>query len=134
MIYIFYSLYCTDYVCPFDFNYRGLGKSFHWVIGDRTFFAYKGVWNEPRKYLASLCYRENSYLLVNHWNPTLLPILWAHPGVSTELIIHVTRLHFLHSLTERAQLLKNVFKKNHVNLYRSESLQQNLLRKCLSSI
>uniref|UniRef100_A0A2K5NP23 Phospholipid-transporting ATPase n=1 Tax=Cercocebus atys TaxID=9531 RepID=A0A2K5NP23_CERAT len=31
------------------------------------------------------------------------------------------------SLTERAQLLKNVFKKNHVNLYRSESLQQNLL-------
>uniref|UniRef100_A0A8D2L177 Phospholipid-transporting ATPase n=1 Tax=Varanus komodoensis TaxID=61221 RepID=A0A8D2L177_VARKO len=30
-------------------------------------------------------------------------------------------------LTERAQLLKNVFKKNHVNLYRSESLQQNLL-------
>ncbi|XP_062992468.1 phospholipid-transporting ATPase IA isoform X1 [Elgaria multicarinata webbii] len=31
------------------------------------------------------------------------------------------------SLTERAQLLKNVFKKNHVNLYHSESLQQNLL-------
>uniref|UniRef100_A0A670ZTW2 Phospholipid-transporting ATPase n=1 Tax=Pseudonaja textilis TaxID=8673 RepID=A0A670ZTW2_PSETE len=31
------------------------------------------------------------------------------------------------SLTEKAQLLKNVFKKNHVNLYRSESLQQNLL-------
>uniref|UniRef100_A0A8C3LDD2 Phospholipid-transporting ATPase n=1 Tax=Chrysolophus pictus TaxID=9089 RepID=A0A8C3LDD2_CHRPC len=31
------------------------------------------------------------------------------------------------SLTERAQLLKNVFKKNHVNLYRSDSLQQNLL-------
>uniref|UniRef100_A0A8C5VB65 Phospholipid-transporting ATPase n=1 Tax=Microcebus murinus TaxID=30608 RepID=A0A8C5VB65_MICMU len=31
------------------------------------------------------------------------------------------------SLTERAQLLKNVFKKNHVSLYRSESLQQNLL-------
>ncbi|EPY75656.1 hypothetical protein CB1_001596010 [Camelus ferus] len=31
------------------------------------------------------------------------------------------------SLTERAQLLKNVFKKNHVNLYPSESLQQNLL-------
>uniref|UniRef100_A0A670J5J9 Phospholipid-transporting ATPase n=1 Tax=Podarcis muralis TaxID=64176 RepID=A0A670J5J9_PODMU len=31
------------------------------------------------------------------------------------------------SLTETAQLLKNVFKKNHVNLYRSESLQQNLL-------
>ncbi|XP_074848797.1 phospholipid-transporting ATPase IA isoform X5 [Carettochelys insculpta] len=31
------------------------------------------------------------------------------------------------SLTERAQLLKNVFKKSHVNLYRSESLQQNLL-------
>uniref|UniRef100_A0A670ZU41 Phospholipid-transporting ATPase n=1 Tax=Pseudonaja textilis TaxID=8673 RepID=A0A670ZU41_PSETE len=30
-------------------------------------------------------------------------------------------------LTEKAQLLKNVFKKNHVNLYRSESLQQNLL-------
>uniref|UniRef100_A0A8B9D653 Phospholipid-transporting ATPase n=1 Tax=Anser cygnoides TaxID=8845 RepID=A0A8B9D653_ANSCY len=30
-------------------------------------------------------------------------------------------------LTERAQLLKNVFKKNHVNLYRSDSLQQNLL-------
>uniref|UniRef100_A0A672U9R6 Phospholipid-transporting ATPase n=1 Tax=Strigops habroptila TaxID=2489341 RepID=A0A672U9R6_STRHB len=33
----------------------------------------------------------------------------------------------LHLLTERAQLLKNVFKKNHVNLYRSDSLQQNLL-------
>ncbi|CAM5109019.1 unnamed protein product [Eretmochelys imbricata] len=31
------------------------------------------------------------------------------------------------SLTERAQLLKNVFKKSPVNLYRSESLQQNLL-------
>ncbi|XP_078534375.1 phospholipid-transporting ATPase IA isoform X4 [Lissotriton helveticus] len=31
------------------------------------------------------------------------------------------------SLTERAQLLKNVFKKNTSNLYRSESLQQNLL-------
>ncbi|XP_023493925.2 phospholipid-transporting ATPase IA isoform X1 [Equus caballus] len=30
------------------------------------------------------------------------------------------------SLTERAQLLKNVFKKNHVNLYRSESVQHNL--------
>lgn len=33
------------------------------------------------------------------------------------------------SLTERAQLLKNVFKKSTVNLYRSESMQQNLLRK-----
>uniref|UniRef100_A0A8C5H5D2 Phospholipid-transporting ATPase n=1 Tax=Gouania willdenowi TaxID=441366 RepID=A0A8C5H5D2_GOUWI len=31
------------------------------------------------------------------------------------------------SLTERAQLLKNVFKKSSVNLYRSESMQQNLL-------
>ncbi|XP_044154614.1 phospholipid-transporting ATPase IA isoform X1 [Bufo gargarizans] len=31
------------------------------------------------------------------------------------------------SLTERAQLLKNVFKKNTVNIYRSESVQQNLL-------
>nr|XP_033802256.1 phospholipid-transporting ATPase IA isoform X4 [Geotrypetes seraphini] len=31
------------------------------------------------------------------------------------------------SLTERAQLLKNVFKKSSVNLYRSESVQQNLL-------
>ncbi|XP_064419217.1 phospholipid-transporting ATPase IA isoform X1 [Latimeria chalumnae] len=31
------------------------------------------------------------------------------------------------SLTERAQLLKNVFKKSTVNLYRSESVQQNLL-------
>ncbi|KAJ8407670.1 hypothetical protein AAFF_G00275270 [Aldrovandia affinis] len=31
------------------------------------------------------------------------------------------------SLTERAQLLKNVFKKNTVNMYRSESMQQNLL-------
>uniref|UniRef100_A0A7M4EPR6 Phospholipid-transporting ATPase n=1 Tax=Crocodylus porosus TaxID=8502 RepID=A0A7M4EPR6_CROPO len=31
------------------------------------------------------------------------------------------------SLTERAQLLKNVFKKNHMNLYRSDSVQQNLL-------
>uniref|UniRef100_A0A7M4FWN4 Phospholipid-transporting ATPase n=1 Tax=Crocodylus porosus TaxID=8502 RepID=A0A7M4FWN4_CROPO len=30
-------------------------------------------------------------------------------------------------LTERAQLLKNVFKKNHMNLYRSDSVQQNLL-------
>lgn len=37
----------------------------------------------------------------------------------------------VHSLTERAQLLKNVFKKNTVNMYRSESVQQNLLRKCL---
>ncbi|XP_035524586.1 probable phospholipid-transporting ATPase IA isoform X3 [Morone saxatilis] len=33
------------------------------------------------------------------------------------------------SLTERAQLLKNVFKKSTVSLYRSESMQQNLLRK-----
>ncbi|KAG7517674.1 phospholipid-transporting ATPase IA isoform X6 [Solea senegalensis] len=32
------------------------------------------------------------------------------------------------SLTERAQLLKNVFKKSTVSLYRSESMQQNLLR------
>uniref|UniRef100_A0AAY4DFK1 Phospholipid-transporting ATPase n=1 Tax=Denticeps clupeoides TaxID=299321 RepID=A0AAY4DFK1_9TELE len=31
------------------------------------------------------------------------------------------------SLTERAQLLKNVFKKSTVNLYRSDSMQQNLL-------
>uniref|UniRef100_A0A3B5RAD1 Phospholipid-transporting ATPase n=1 Tax=Xiphophorus maculatus TaxID=8083 RepID=A0A3B5RAD1_XIPMA len=31
------------------------------------------------------------------------------------------------SLTERAQLLKNVFKKSTVGLYRSESMQQNLL-------
>ncbi|XP_054872761.1 probable phospholipid-transporting ATPase IA isoform X3 [Amphiprion ocellaris] len=31
------------------------------------------------------------------------------------------------SLTERAQLLKNVFKKSTVSLYRSESMQQNLL-------
>uniref|UniRef100_A0A6I8SAM4 Phospholipid-transporting ATPase n=1 Tax=Xenopus tropicalis TaxID=8364 RepID=A0A6I8SAM4_XENTR len=31
------------------------------------------------------------------------------------------------SLTERAQLLKNVFRKNTANLYRSESVQQNLL-------
>ncbi|MEQ2228481.1 Phospholipid-transporting ATPase IA [Ilyodon furcidens] len=31
------------------------------------------------------------------------------------------------SLTERAQLLKNVFKKSTVPLYRSESMQQNLL-------
>uniref|UniRef100_A0AAY4D8R1 Phospholipid-transporting ATPase n=1 Tax=Denticeps clupeoides TaxID=299321 RepID=A0AAY4D8R1_9TELE len=39
--------------------------------------------------------------------------------------------HFLHvlksGLTERAQLLKNVFKKSTVNLYRSDSMQQNLL-------
>lgn len=33
------------------------------------------------------------------------------------------------SLTERAQLLKNVFKKSTVSLYRSDSMQQNLLRK-----
>ncbi|XP_030002025.1 phospholipid-transporting ATPase IA isoform X9 [Sphaeramia orbicularis] len=32
------------------------------------------------------------------------------------------------SLTERAQLLKNVFKKSTVSLYRSDSMQQNLLR------
>ncbi|KPP60147.1 hypothetical protein Z043_121874 [Scleropages formosus] len=31
------------------------------------------------------------------------------------------------SLTERAQLLKNVFKKSTVTVYRSESMQQNLL-------
>ncbi|XP_056625153.1 probable phospholipid-transporting ATPase IA isoform X4 [Triplophysa dalaica] len=31
------------------------------------------------------------------------------------------------SLTERAQLLKNVFKKSTVNLYRSDSMQQNIL-------
>ncbi|XP_064193992.1 phospholipid-transporting ATPase IA-like [Anguilla rostrata] len=31
------------------------------------------------------------------------------------------------SLTERAQLLKNVFKKNTASMYRSESMQQNLL-------
>ncbi|CAB1325645.1 unnamed protein product, partial [Coregonus sp. 'balchen'] len=30
-------------------------------------------------------------------------------------------------LTERAQLLKNVFKKSTVSLYRSDSMQQNLL-------
>ena len=36
----------------------------------------------------------------------------------------------LASLTERAQLLKNVFKKSTVSLYRSDSMQQNLLRKC----
>lgn len=47
--------------------------------------------------------------------------------------MHFTRLHLLCSLTERAQLLKNVFKKNHLNLYHSESLQQNLLRKYLGS-
>lgn len=35
----------------------------------------------------------------------------------------------LYSLTERAQLLKNVFKKSTVSLYRSDSMQQNLLRK-----
>uniref|UniRef100_A0A8C3TZN8 Phospholipid-transporting ATPase n=1 Tax=Catharus ustulatus TaxID=91951 RepID=A0A8C3TZN8_CATUS len=40
---------------------------------------------------------------------------------------YFSRVYFLSSLTERAQLLKNVFKKNHVNLYRSDSLQQNLL-------
>lgn len=33
------------------------------------------------------------------------------------------------SLTERAQLLKNVFKKSTVSLYRSDSMQHNLLRK-----
>ncbi|XP_053487070.1 probable phospholipid-transporting ATPase IA isoform X3 [Ictalurus furcatus] len=32
------------------------------------------------------------------------------------------------SLTERAQLLKNVFKKSTVSLYRSDSMQQNILR------
>nr|XP_029518308.1 phospholipid-transporting ATPase IA isoform X7 [Oncorhynchus nerka] len=32
------------------------------------------------------------------------------------------------SLTERAQLLKNVFKKSTVSMYRSDSMQQNLLR------
>uniref|UniRef100_A0A8C3LDF9 Phospholipid-transporting ATPase n=1 Tax=Chrysolophus pictus TaxID=9089 RepID=A0A8C3LDF9_CHRPC len=49
-------------------------------------------------------------------------------GFSSYLIISkLFHLCFLSSLTERAQLLKNVFKKNHVNLYRSDSLQQNLL-------
>uniref|UniRef100_A0A8C3IRS0 Phospholipid-transporting ATPase n=1 Tax=Chrysemys picta bellii TaxID=8478 RepID=A0A8C3IRS0_CHRPI len=46
------------------------------------------------------------------------------------LCIPVTALLFdvvYKVLTERAQLLKNVFKKSPVNLYRSESLQQNLL-------
>ncbi|XP_026187029.1 probable phospholipid-transporting ATPase IA isoform X4 [Mastacembelus armatus] len=37
------------------------------------------------------------------------------------------------SLTERAQLLKNVFKKSTVSLYRSDSMQQNLLRKLHSN-
>uniref|UniRef100_A0A8C3LEX4 Phospholipid-transporting ATPase n=1 Tax=Chrysolophus pictus TaxID=9089 RepID=A0A8C3LEX4_CHRPC len=44
-----------------------------------------------------------------------------------KLVSKLFHLCFLSSLTERAQLLKNVFKKNHVNLYRSDSLQQNLL-------
>uniref|UniRef100_A0A8C6UFJ9 Phospholipid-transporting ATPase n=1 Tax=Neogobius melanostomus TaxID=47308 RepID=A0A8C6UFJ9_9GOBI len=41
---------------------------------------------------------------------------------------HARRLHGAESssLTERAQLLKNVFKKSTVSLYRSESFQQNL--------
>lgn len=38
------------------------------------------------------------------------------------------------SLTERAQLLKNVFKKSTVSLYRSDSMQQNLLRKLPSNL
>uniref|UniRef100_A0A8C6KAT0 Phospholipid-transporting ATPase n=1 Tax=Nothobranchius furzeri TaxID=105023 RepID=A0A8C6KAT0_NOTFU len=48
----------------------------------------------------------------------------------TSLIFDVAyKLHTLHLLflTERAQLLKNVFKKSTVSLYRSESMQQNLL-------
>uniref|UniRef100_A0A8C0XUH0 Phospholipid-transporting ATPase n=1 Tax=Castor canadensis TaxID=51338 RepID=A0A8C0XUH0_CASCN len=56
-----------------------------------------------------------------------IPVASLLLDVAYKLIIHFTLLHLLHSLTERAQLLKNVFKKNHVNLYRSESLQQNLL-------
>ena len=38
------------------------------------------------------------------------------------------------SLTERALLLKNVFKKSTVSLYRSDSMQQNLLREFPSSV
>uniref|UniRef100_A0A452QUU1 Phospholipid-transporting ATPase n=1 Tax=Ursus americanus TaxID=9643 RepID=A0A452QUU1_URSAM len=56
-----------------------------------------------------------------------IPVASLLLDVAYKLIIHFTHLHLLNSLTERAQLLKNVFKKNHVNLYRSESLQQNLL-------
>uniref|UniRef100_A0A452I5L0 Phospholipid-transporting ATPase n=1 Tax=Gopherus agassizii TaxID=38772 RepID=A0A452I5L0_9SAUR len=47
---------------------------------------------------------------------SLWPVIPMAPDMSGEVI-----------LTERAQLLKNVFKKSPVNLYRSESLQQNLL-------
>uniref|UniRef100_A0A674K9I0 Phospholipid-transporting ATPase n=1 Tax=Terrapene triunguis TaxID=2587831 RepID=A0A674K9I0_9SAUR len=60
-----------------------------------------------------------------------LPALVYCPMGKLYIIIHkltyFTNFHFLSSLTERAQLLKNVFKKSPVNLYRSESLQQNLL-------
>uniref|UniRef100_A0A8D1C628 Phospholipid-transporting ATPase n=1 Tax=Sus scrofa TaxID=9823 RepID=A0A8D1C628_PIG len=56
-----------------------------------------------------------------------IPVASLLLDVVYKLIMHFTRLHLLCSLTERAQLLKNVFKKNHLNLYHSESLQQNLL-------
>uniref|UniRef100_A0A8B9TIG2 Phospholipid-transporting ATPase n=1 Tax=Anas platyrhynchos TaxID=8839 RepID=A0A8B9TIG2_ANAPL len=68
---------------------------------------------------------------------SLWPVIPMAPDMSGEVKYILTNLRmlsnfftcicFLSSLTERAQLLKNVFKKNHVNLYRSDSLQQNLL-------
>uniref|UniRef100_A0A8B9D716 Phospholipid-transporting ATPase n=1 Tax=Anser cygnoides TaxID=8845 RepID=A0A8B9D716_ANSCY len=67
---------------------------------------------------------------------SLWPVIPMAPDMSGEvkyiltnlrMLIFFTLICFLSSLTERAQLLKNVFKKNHVNLYRSDSLQQNLL-------
>uniref|UniRef100_A0AAR2LBC4 Phospholipid-transporting ATPase n=1 Tax=Pygocentrus nattereri TaxID=42514 RepID=A0AAR2LBC4_PYGNA len=48
----------------------------------------------------------------------------------TSLVFDVAYKHFCNyhvCLTERAQLLKNVFKKSTVSLYRSDSMQQNLL-------
>uniref|UniRef100_A0A7N6FEE1 Phospholipid-transporting ATPase n=1 Tax=Anabas testudineus TaxID=64144 RepID=A0A7N6FEE1_ANATE len=45
----------------------------------------------------------------------------------TSLFLCVCVCVFVCSLTERAQLLKNVFKKSTVSLYRSDSMQQNLL-------
>lgn len=108
-----------------------MGKSFDWIIGDKIVF-YLNSWNliswenEGKKEITGLRISQAIFCLSLSGGP-------VGAGVSAELIIHFTRLHLLCSLTERAQLLKNVFKKNHVNLYRSESLQQNLLRKYLSS-
>uniref|UniRef100_A0A672TFT5 Phospholipid-transporting ATPase n=1 Tax=Sinocyclocheilus grahami TaxID=75366 RepID=A0A672TFT5_SINGR len=57
-----------------------------------------------------------------------IPITSLVFDVAYKLFTHTVPLCVLPcSLTERAQLLKNVFKKSTVSLYRSDSMQQNLL-------